>query len=455
MSLFIDISYEVLSGPTAHKPQKKSPPFPVQSQDFVHDVITWGWVKSFRKSKTCSFAHIHQGDSHKSLQIILSRKLFAGSLRLAYGSFIQVTGRLQLVETSSKKVELHATQVKIPTDQTGFPLQPKEQSLLFLRDHCHLRARTALFQSIFRLKSTLFQGLHHYFVDSGYCLVQSPVLTQSDCEGAGEVFTVDSQEFFGQKAMLSVSAQLELEALCLGLGKVYSLAPCFRKDPSDTPRHTCEFWMLEAEISGIGYEHLIQEIQDLFRAIPTMLACATSELQVIGKKTGYDFQNAMDLLQRSYEKISFAEAIQILRDHDKVTDLYQNKDLSADQERFLADIYFKSPIMITHYPKQMRAFYSKLDSSKQIAFCTDLILPGTGEVLSGGIREDNLDLLQTEMASRGMTSQGLEKYLDLRRWGSAPHGGYGVGIDRLMMYLTEMASIRDLQPYPRAWKAFY
>lgn len=456
MSFYTSISYSFLDKPGLAIKDQSSSQYRVEPDDFHFDIKTWGWVKSFRKSKTCYFAHIHQGDSQDTVQIVLDRKVFSTLPKLPFGSYLELVGRWQILDKDSQSLELLAKQIlRVSQDQKDYPLQAKAQSFLFLRDHCHLRARTALFQSIFRLKSAFVQTIHQYYSDSDHCLVQAPTLTKSDCEGAGEVFTVDTQDYFGHPSVLTVSTQLELEALAMGLGKVYSLAPCFRRDPSDTPRHTSEFWMLEAELVGLSYEALIQEIKSLFQRIPQMLSPFHGYLDQICKHTDHDYKRTLTQLAGKYAQLSFHEARSILIDHDKADPLAEIKDLSAEQERFLTDTYFESPVLVTHYPKQTRAFYSKLDPTGEIAYCVDLLLPGLGEALSGGIRQDDFDMLQAEIISRKICQDELKEYLDLRRWGSAPHGGYGFGLDRILMYITGIQSIRDLQAYPRAWRAFF
>ncbi len=431
-------------------------------------VFVCGWIKTIRSSKSLSFIELSDGTCFESLQIIYDKTTsdFTKISKIAVGSAIVVSGLMQKSEGSKQAVELKADDVILAgRSDTDYPLQKKAHSLEYLREIAHLRCRTKTFQSMFRLRSVLTYAIHKFFQEEGFTCISTPVITGSDTEGAGEVFKITTQDlksdcaldphndFFGQEASLTVSGQLEAEALVAAFKKVYSFGPIFRAEKSHTRRHLAEFWMLEPEIAFAKIDEVIYLIEKTVKyLISYILKEASSEIKFFDK---YYEKGLLEKLQSivasDFTIVSYTEAMKLLKAADE-SFAYKPEwgiALQIEHERYLTDRIFKKPVFVVHYPKEAKAFYMKLSDDGKTVAATDLLFPGIGEIVGASEREDSLDVLSSRILESGLKLEDYSWYLDLRRYGSVPHGGFGIGFERLIMYLTGVENIRDTIPFPR------
>ena len=439
------------------------------------EILVNGWVRSLRDSKTFGFIELNDGSYLKNLQIVFEEHLenFAEITKISTGSSIAVEGKL--VESQGKQAfELQASKVILigAADET-FPLQKKRHSFEYLRTIAHLRPRTNTFSAVFRVRSLLSFAIHQFFNQRGFVRAHTPILTASDAEGAGEMFQVTtldlqnlpkneegkpdfSKDFFGKQTSLTVSGQLEGETFATAFGKIYTFGPTFRAENSNTTRHLAEFWMIEPEIAFADLEDNMQLAQDMIKYVFSyVLENASAEIDFFDQfiLPGVK-ERAEKLVKSDFAKVSYTEAVKLLQECGEKFEYAPEWgiDLQTEHERYLSEKIFNGPVFITDYPKDIKAFYMKLNEDGKTVRAMDMLVPGIGELIWGSQREDDLAKLEKRMQEMDLNTEDYSWYLDLRRYGSVPHSGFGVGFERLVMYITGMENIRDVIPFPRTPK---
>ena len=427
-------------------------------------VTVQGWIRNHRKQKNIGFIEFFDGTALAAMQIVYDEQVedFSGVQALRNGAAIEATGRL--VEGRNGVPEMQAQTLTLMGDCTeDYPLQPKRHSLEFLRDIAYLRPRTRLFQAVFRVRSIAAQALHNYFQARGYVYVHTPLITANDAEGAGNTFTVTTQEmgkpckpeddFFGRSTALAVTGQLEAETYALAYKRVYTFGPTFRAENSNTKTHAAEFWMIEPEICFCDLNQLMDIEEDFLKSVVReVLDKAMPELTFL---QGYAKSNLIDklnaLLDSTVARVTHAEAIEILRSAPKQFEheAVQGQDIFKEHEKYLTEEYFKSPVFVYDWPKDIKAFYMYQNDDGKTVAAVDLLVPGSGELMGGSQRETRLDLLVGRMNELGISTSQMDWYVNLRRYGGCTHSGFGMGFERLVMYLTDIENIRDVIPYPR------
>ena len=441
-------------------------------------IIVKGWIKSLRQSKKFSFMVVNDGTTQKDLQIIVDASLenYEEVSKLIIGSSVEVEGLL-VASQGKQPVEMQAKRVHIYCANTeDYPLQKKETSLEYLREIAHLRSRTNTFSAVFRLRHVLAQATHEYFTNESFTYLHTPIITASDAEGAGEMFRVSTlhldklpkndkgqidfkQDYFGRETFLSVSGQLEAETFAVGgLGRVYTFGPTFRSENSNTARHLSEFWMVEPEAAfftlednaklAAGYvQHLIKR---------SIEQCG-DELEFLSSRYAPENLKTLEHVMTSpFEMVTYTKAVEILQDaaktHKFEFPVSWGMDLQTEHERFLAEVYFKRPTIVTDYPKEIKSFYMKQSEDGKTVRAMDVLVPGIGELIGGSQREENYDKLINRMNELKMDTSSYWWYTDLRKYGSVPHSGFGLGFERAVMYISGMSNIRDVIPFPRSPK---
>ena len=423
-----------------------------------------GWVRNHRKQKNIGFIEFFDGTVFASIQIVYDEHVedFAGVQAIRNGAAIRATG--VLVAGRGGALEMQAKAVSLEGDCTeDYPLQPKRHSLEFLRDIAYLRPRTRLFQAVFRVRSIAAQAIHNYFQSRGYVYVHTPLSTANDAEGAGNTFTVTTQEmgkpydaqqdFFGGATALAVTGQLEAETYALAYKRVYTFGPTFRAENSNTKTHAAEFWMIEPEMCFCDLNGLMDVEEDFLKEVVKEVLCkAKPELTFL---QGYAKSNLIEKLEAltksTVARVTHAEAIEILRsaprqfEHEAV----QGQDIFKEHEKYLTEEYFKSPVFVYDWPKDIKAFYMYQNDDGKTVAAVDLLVPGSGELMGGSQRETRLDLLTARMNELHISTEQMDWYVNLRRYGGCTHSGFGMGFERLVMYLTDIENIRDVIPYPR------
>ena len=427
-------------------------------------VTVQGWIRNHRKQKNIGFIEFFDGTALAAMQIVYDEQVedFSGVQALRNGAAIEATGRL--VEGRNGVPEMQAQTLTLMGDCTeDYPLQPKRHSLEFLRDIAYLRPRTRLFQDVFRVRSIAAQAIHNYFQARGYVYVHTPLITANDAEGAGNTFTVTTQEmgkpckpeddFFGRSTALAVTGQLEAETYALAYKRVYTFGPTFRAENSNTKTHAAEFWMIEPEICFCDLNQLMDIEEDFLKSVVReVLDKAMPELTFL---QGYAKSNLIDklnaLLDSTVARVTHAEAIEILRSAPKQFEheAVQGQDIFKEHEKYLTEEYFKSPVFVYDWPKDIKAFYMYQNDDGKTVAAVDLLVPGSGELMGGSQRETRLDLLVGRMNELGISTSQMDWYVNLRRYGGCTHSGFGMGFERLVMYLTDIENIRDVIPYPR------
>jgi asparaginyl-tRNA synthetase len=440
-------------------------------------VTLGGWVRSKRESKAFAFLVLNDGSSQDNLQVIVDAGTQPFDLlpQCQTGAAVKVTGSLRPSQGKGQALEMLATTMEVlgQADPETYPLQKKGHTLEFLREIAHLRPRSNTFGAVFRVRNALAQAVHEFFQSRGYLWVHTPIITASDCEGAGEMFgvtTLDlanppktpkgeidwSKDFFGKRAHLTVSGQLEGEFLALSLGDVYTFGPTFRAENSNTTRHLAEFWMIEPEMAFADLEDDMQLAEDFLKHMcAAVVRRCPKELEFLEKQyKTITVQEIATLAEAKFARITYTDAVQELkRVPSSVHFEYPvdwGLDLQSEHERYLTDTVFKGPVIVTNYPKQIKAFYMRANDDGKTVAAMDVLAPRIGEIIGGSQREDRLPLLEERIRSVGIDPNELTWYLDLRRFGSAPHAGFGLGFERLVQYLTGMGNIRDVIPCPRA-----
>ena len=442
-----------------------------QADKFVNGAVTvCGWVRTWRDSKSVAFIELNDGTSLRNIQLVIEK----GSLdenevksALVVGAALQVEG--VLVSSDRNGYEISVRKITLlggcPQD---YPLQKKHHTLEFLRTIPHLRPRTKYFEAVFAVRSRLAFAIHEYFQLHGYKYVHTPIITGSDCEGAGEMFRVTTQpwktdakceqdyyagDFFGAKAGLTVSGQLEGEVAAMGLGKIYTFGPTFRAEHSNTTRHAAEFWQIEPEVCFCDLHDIIEIAEEFIKfIIKDVMDNCPDELAYFNERIEKGLIDKLNhVLSSEFGKITYTEAVKVLKKSGKEFKypVEWGCDLQTEHERYLTEEYFKKPVFVTDYPADIKAFYMKQNADGKTVAATDLLVPGIGEIIGCSEREVDLENLKTAMTKRGMPLQSYTEYLDTRKYGSVPHSGFGLGFERIIMYITGVQNIRDTLLYPR------
>ena len=432
------------------------------------DVTVCGWVRTSRDSKNVAFLELNDGTSLKHLQIVLDKETMPDvSAYMPIGTSLKVEGTL--VASERNGVEVNAKAVTVLGVCPGeYPLQKKRHTLEFLRTIPHLRVRTNTFNAIFRVRSVMANAIHRYFQERNYVYVNTPLITASDCEGAGEMFKVTTigysedyknaeeyyaADFFGQRAGLSVSGQLEGEMAATAFGKIYTFGPSFRAENSNTPRHVAEFWHVEPEVAFAELDDIIEIAEEMIKyIISAVMQECPEELEFFEKFFEAGLRDKLtSVVENEFKVLDYTEAIEILEkaDADFKYPVSWGCDLQTEHERYITEQVFKKPVFVTNYPKDIKSFYMKQNPDGKTVAATDLLVPGVGEIIGCSEREADLGKLLDAMNARGMNLEDYADYLDLRRFGSVPHSGFGLGFERIIMYVTGVANIRDVQLFPR------
>ena len=436
---------------------------------FDKEVELYGWIKNHRKQSLFGFIDFYDGTCFKTVQLIYDEASdFKRISELKIGSSIKVIGKVIKSEGTKQEFEIKVKDIELIGDSSiDYPIQPKKHSLEYLREQQHLRMRTSTFQAVFRIRSIAASAIHEYFQKRGFVYIHSPFITDSDGEGAGEMFQVTtldldkiaqlgevdySKDFFSKKVGLSVTGQLEEEPFIFAFKDTYTFGPSFRADKSHTKIHMAEFWHVEPEMAFCDLDRLIEVEEEFLKyIIKTVLKKCPDELEFLDRfiEKGL-IKKLNDHLKSKSKKITHKEAIDILLKADKTWEIKPDykEDISKEHERYLTEEYFKGPIFITDWPKDIKAFYMKQNDDGTVKG-VDYILPRCGEIMGGSQREDDYDKLISVMKERKMDIEPLKWYLELRKYGSVPHSGFGMGFDRILMYITGMESIKDVIPYPR------
>ncbi len=424
-----------------------------------------GWVKNYRESKTTSFLELNDGSTFKPLQVVIQKdgntkinnETLNGAMHL--GVAVEVSGVVVSAYHNADDAEINAEKINIiGTCATDYPIQKKKTSLEFLRTIPHLRVRTNTFMAMMRVRNALSMAIHHFFQEHGFFYVHTPLITGGDAEGAGESFQVVAPDFpgdfFGAPASLTVSGQLEAEEAALALGRVYTFGPTFRAENSNTTRHAAEFWMTEAEAAFTNLDGIMDVARDMIKSIiREVLAKCPDEMAFFDNfyEKGL-IEKLRNVADNAFARVDYTEAIEILKQSGKTFNypVEWGVDLQTEHERYLTDEYFQKPVFVVNYPRDVKAFYMKQNADGKTVAATDLLVPGIGEIIGGSEREADYDKLVTVMKARKMNLDNYRNYLDLRKYGSVTHSGFGLGFERMLMYLTGITNIRDTQLHPRA-----
>ena len=443
-------------------------------EDYLDKKITvGGWVRSIRDSKTFGFIVLNDGTFFEPLQIVYNDKMdnFAEISKLNVGAAIIVTGTLVATPQAKQPFEIQADTVEVEgASAPDYPLQKKRHSMEFLRTISHLRPRTNTFQAVFRIRSLAAYAIHKFFQERGFVYVNTPLITGSDCEGAGEMFRVTtldmdnlpkteggkidySKDFFGKETSLTVSGQLNGETYAQAFRNIYTFGPTFRAENSNTTRHAAEFWMIEPEIAFADLDDNMMLAESMLKyVINYVLENAPEEMKFFNSFVDKGLLDRLNnVVSNEFGRVTYTEAIEILA---KNNDKFDYKvswgcDLQTEHERYLTEEIFKRPVFVTDYPKDIKAFYMKLNEDGKTVAAMDCLVPGIGEIIGGSQREDDYDKLRNRMAEMGLPEEDYKFYLDLRKYGSTRHAGFGLGFERCVMYLTGMGNIRDVIPFPR------
>lgn len=423
-----------------------------------------GWVRTNRNNGKVGFIALNDGTYFKNVQIVYLEETlnnYDEAKRISTGSAIKVLGKFKLTPNSKQPFEVEATQIIVEgTCDEDYPLQKKRHTLEYLRDIPHLRVRSNTFMAVFRVRSVLAMAIHEFFQKQGFVYVHAPIITGNDAEGAGETFTVTTrddakyeEDFFNKHASLTVSGQLHVEPFALAFRDVYTFGPTFRAENSNTSTHASEFWMIEPEIAFADLGDDMDLIEDLVKyCIEYCFANAPAEMEFFNQFIDKGLTERLQhVLKSDFKRLDYTDAIDLLLKSGKKFDnkVEWGVDLATEHERYICEEVVKGPVFLINYPKDIKAFYMRLnDDGKTVAAC-DLLVPGIGELVGGSQREERLDYLERMMEEKGMEKEGLQWYLDLRRYGGVMHSGFGVGFERLVMYMTGISNIRDVLPYPR------
>jgi asparaginyl-tRNA synthetase len=438
-------------------------------------VTVCGWIRTRRESKGVAFLALSDGSTQDTLQVVIPQNAPAFQMlsRCTTGAAIQVTGVLRESPGKGQAYEVEASDIVVfgNADAETYPLQKKGHSLEFLREIGHLRPRTNTYGAVFRIRNVLADAVHSFFQSRGFLWIHTPIITASDCEGAGDLFTVTaidfndiprrqngevdfSRDFFGTRSFLTVSGQLEAEFLALSLGDVYTFGPTFRAENSNTSRHLSEFWMIEPEMVFADLSDDMQLAEDFLHFIcRSVLEKCQKEIAFLEKYyKRISLDELKQLVEQSFHRITYTEALKELKQAKQHFEfpVQWGLDLQSEHERYLTDAVFQGPVIVTDYPKEIKAFYMRLNADEKTVAAMDVLVPKVGEIIGGSQREERLLVLEKRMREMNIPVKDLEWYLDLRRYGSAPHAGFGLGFERLVQYVAGMQNIRDVIPCPRA-----
>lgn len=439
-----------------------------------------GWVRSRRGNKNVSFIALNDGSTIKNIQIVVDLAVFPEEQLkpVTTGSCISATGHLVTSQGSGQAVEIQLTELEVygTADPEQYPLQKKGLSMEYLRTIAHLRPRTNTFGAVFRIRHNMAMAIHQYFHEHGFFYFHTPIITASDCEGAGQMFQVTtknlynlkkdeegkidySDDFFGKQTSLTVSGQLEGELAAMALGKIYTFGPTFRAENSNTPRHLAEFWMIEPEVAFIQKDELMDLEEDFIKyCVRWALEKCQDDLQFLNQFVDKGLIARLEsVVNTEFVRLTYTEGIEILQEAVKNGKKFEfpcswGEDLASEHERYLVEEHFGKPVIMSDYPKDIKAFYMKINEDDKTVQGTDVLFPQIGEIIGGSVREESLDKLNEEIARREIPMKDMWWYLDTRRFGAAPHAGFGLGFERLLLFVTGMQNIRDVIPFPRTPK---
>ncbi len=437
------------------------------------EIVVQGWVRTRRDAKTFSFLELNDGSSLRNLQVIANNSLsnYDAVQHLSTGASVRVHGRLVASQGKGQSWELMADDLQIvgSSDDT-YPLQKKGHTPEFLREIAHLRPRSNLFGCVFRVRSRLAYAIHTFFQERGFVYVHTPIITGSDCEGAGELFRVTTldtanpprrddgvidyaQDFFARQTYLTVSGQLEVEAFACALSKAYTFGPTFRAENSNTSRHANEFWMIEPEMAFCDLEGNMELAEEIVKyLIRDIRAHCADEIELFAKFVDKELLARLDfVLERAFQRISYTDAVGLLEKSEEKFEfpVAYGLNLQSEHERWLTEKYFKSPVTVFNYPKEIKPFYMRLNDDGKTVTAMDVLVPGIGEIVGGSQREERLDMLEANMRRHHLDPADYKWYLDLRRYGTVPHSGFGLGFERMLMFVTGVSNIRDVIPFAR------
>ena len=439
-----------------------------------------GWVRSRRGNKNVSFIALNDGSTIKNIQIVVDLAQFPEEhlKPVTTGSCISATGHLVASQGSGQAVEIQLTELEVygTADPEQYPLQKKGLSMEYLRTIAHLRPRTNTFGAVFRIRHNMAMAIHQYFHEHGFFYFHTPIITASDCEGAGQMFQVTtknlynlkkdeegkidySDDFFGKQTSLTVSGQLEGELAAMALGKIYTFGPTFRAENSNTPRHLAEFWMIEPEVAFIQKDELMDLEEDFIKyCVRWALEHCKDDLEFLNQFVDKGLIARLEsVIKTDFVRLTYTEGINILQEAIKNGKKFEfpctwGEDLASEHERYLVEEHFNKPVIMSDYPKDIKAFYMKINEDDRTVQGTDVLFPQIGEIIGGSVREESLDKLNAEIERRDIPMKDMWWYLDTRRFGAAPHAGFGLGFERLMLFVTGMQNIRDVIPFPRTPK---
>ena len=444
-----------------------------QEKYLDQEITIGGWVRSIRDSKSFGFIVVNDGTYFQPLQVVYSDKLdnFAEISKMNVGAAIIVKGTLVATPQAKQPFEIQAEEVQIEgASAPDYPLQKKRHSFEYLRTISHLRPRTNTFQAVFRVRSLTAYAIHKFFQERGFVYVHTPLITASDCEGAGEMFQVTTldmdnvpktddgkvdyaQDFFGKQTSLTVSGQLNGETYAQAFRNIYTFGPTFRAENSNTTRHAAEFWMIEPEIAFADLEDNMELAEAMLKYVITyVMENAPEEMKFFNSFVDKGLIDRLEnVVSSDFARVTYTEAVEMLEKHNDKFDykVSWGCDLQTEHERYLTEQIFKKPVFVTDYPKEIKAFYMKLNDDGKTVAAMDCLVPGIGEIIGGSQREDDYEKLKSRMDELGLKAEDYQFYMDLRKYGSTRHSGYGLGFERCVMYLTGMGNIRDVIPFPR------
>ena len=449
-------------------------------EKFTEGVTVCGWIKSIRAGKKTTFISVSDGSCFQPVQIVAEgNKLpdLDAISKLNTGAAISVSGKVILTPNAGQPFEINADQITVEgISSPDYPLQKKAHSLEYLRTISHLRMRANTFQAVFKIRSAAAQAIHRFFHENGFVYAHTPIITSSDCEGAGEMFRVTafdlddvpknedgkadmSKDFFGKNASLTVSGQLEGECMAMAFGKIYTFGPTFRAERSYTPRHAAEFWMIEPEITFADLEDDMELAENMLKyVLGALLEECEPELKFCNEH--YDnglLERLRSVASSEFARCTYTKAVELLENSGEKFEypVFWGCDLQTEHERYLTEKIFGRPVFVTDYPKEIKAFYMRMNDDGKTVAAVDMLVPGVGELIGGSQREERIDVLKKRMSELGLSEKDYNWYLDLRRFGGAKHAGFGLGFERLIMYVTGMQNIRDVIPFPRTAGSIY